>query len=93
MPKAKILNRVCQSMSKMNEDEMIKAMAYIESISETIKYPTFDYVDAELTIIEATKDVLPQKSKEHLENIYLHILDLTDDSVKVACLSKLLGMI
>lgn len=91
MPKAKLLNRVCQSMSKMNEDEMIKAMAYIESMSETIKYPTFDYVDAELTIIEATKDVLPQKSKEHLENIYLHILDLTDDSVKVACLSKLLG--
>lgn len=91
MPKAKILNRVCQSMSKMTEDEMMKAMAYIESMSETIKYPTFDYVDAELTIIEATKDVLPQKSKEHLENIYLHILDLKDDSVKVACLSKLLG--
>ena len=66
-------------------------MTYVESISDTIKYPTFDYVDAELTIIEATKDVLPQKSKEHLENIYLHILDLTDDSVKVACLSKLLG--
>lgn len=91
MPQAKILNRVCQSMSKMNEDEMMKAMAYIESMSETIKYPTFDYVDAELTIIEATKNVLPQKSKEHLENIYLHILDLTDDSVKVACLAKLLG--
>ena len=91
MPKAKILNRVCQSMAKMNEDEMTKAMAFIESMSETIKYPTFDYVDAELTIIEATKDVLPQKSKEHLENVYLQILDLKDDSVKVACLSKLLG--
>ena len=91
MPKAKILNRVCQSMSKMNEDEMMTAMAFIESMSETIKYPTFDYVDAELTIIEATKDILPEKSKEHLENIYLHIHDLKDDSVKVACLSKLLG--
>lgn len=91
MPKAKILNRVCQSMSKMTENEMMKAMAYIESMSETIKYPTFDYVDAELTIIEATKKLLPQKSKEHLENLYLHILDLKDDSVKVTCLSKLLG--
>lgn len=91
MPKAKILNRVCQSMSKMNENEMTRAMAFIESMSETIKFPTFDYVDAELTIIEATKGVLPQKSKEHLENLYLHILDLTDDSVKAACLSKLLG--
>lgn len=63
MPKARILNRVCQSMAKMNEDEMMKAMAYIESMSETIKYPTFDYVDAELTIIEATKGVLSQKAR------------------------------
>lgn len=91
MPKAKILNRVCQSMSKMDADDMSKAMLYIESMAESIKYPTFDYVDAELTIIEAIKDVLPEKSKEHLENIYLHIHDLTDNSVKAACLSKLLG--
>lgn len=91
MPKAKILNSVCQSMSKMTPDDMSKAMAYIESMNETIKYPTLDYVDAELTIIEATKDVLPEKSRSHLEDLYLHIQDQTDESLKVACLSKLLG--
>ena len=91
MPKAEMLNRVCHSMSKMTGEEMAKAMLFIESMSDSIKYPTFDYVDAELTIIEAIKDILPEQSKAHLENLYLHIHDLADDSVKVACLSKLLG--
>ena len=91
MPKAKILNSVCHGMSKMTSEEMTKAMTYVESITETIKYPTFDYVDAELTIIEATKDLLPEKSKSLLENLYLYIFDLDDESVRVSCLSKLLG--
>ena len=91
MPKAKILNTVCHSMSKMTPEEMKKAMAYIESLTDTIKYPTFDYVDAELTIIEATKDILPDASKSHLEYLYLYICDLEDQSVRVSCLSKLLG--
>ena len=91
MPKAKNLNTVCRSMSKMTRDEMMKAMTIVESITETIKYPTFDYVDAELTIIEATKNVLPEKSKSHLEDLYLYIEELKDESVRVSCLSKLLG--
>lgn len=91
MPKAKILNTVCHSMSKMTPEEMKKAMAYIESLSDIIKYPTFDYVDAELTIIEEIKDILPEVSKSHLEYLYLYICDLEDESVRVACLAKLLG--
>lgn len=91
MPKAKILNSVCHGMAKMTNEEMTKAMTYVESITDTIKYPTFDYVDAELTIIEATKDKLPEKSKSLLEDLYLYILDLEDESVRVSCLSKLLG--
>ncbi len=91
MPKAKILNTVCHSMSKMTLEEMKKAMSYVESLTETIKYPTFDYVDAELTIIESTKDVLPESSKSHLEDLYLYISELDDESVRISCLSKLLG--
>jgi hypothetical protein len=91
MPKARILKTVCQSMGRMNQEDMTKAMSYIESIKETVKYPTYDYIDAELTIIEATKDKLPNESKTHLEDLYLYILDLDDASVRLACLSKLLG--
>lgn len=91
MPKARILNTVCHSMSKMTREEMEQAMAYIDSITETIKYPTFDYVDAELTIIESTKELLPDVSKSRLEDLYLYINDLEDESIRLSCLSKLLG--
>ena len=91
MPKARILKTVCQSMGRMSQKDMTKAMTYIESIKDTVKYPTYDYIDAELTIIEATKDELPDESKAHLEDLYLYILELKDASVRLACLSKLLG--
>ena len=91
MPKARILNTVCHSMAKMTREEMSKAMIYVDSVRETIKYPTFDYVDAELTIIEAIKDNLPEKYKSLLEDLYCYIIDLEDESVRVACFSKLLG--
>lgn len=91
MPKAKVLNAVCHSMSKMTVEEMTKAMSHIDALDDTIKYPTFDYVDAQLTIIEATKGKLPKKSKELLENLFLYVDDLQDKSIRLSCLSKLLG--
>lgn len=91
MPRARVLNDVCQSMSKMTEEEMRKAMSYIDALSDTIKYPTFDYVDAQLTIIEATKDKLPTESQELLEDLYLYVDDIEDQSIRLSCLSKLLG--
>lgn len=91
MPKARVLNDVCQSMSKMTAEEMSKAMSHINALNDTIKYPTFDYVDAQLTIIEAIKDQLPKESHELLEDLYLYIDDLEDQSIRLSCLSKLLG--
>ena len=91
MPKAKVLNAVCRSMSKMTVEEMTKAMSHIDALDDTIKYPTFDYVDAQLTIIEATKDKLTEKSRELLEKLYVYVDDLQDKSIRLSCLSKILG--
>lgn len=91
MPKAKVLNAVCRSMSKMTVEEMTKAMSHIDALDDTIKYPTFDYVDAQLTIIEATKDKLTEKSRELLENLYFYVDELQDKSIRFSCLAKILG--
>lgn len=91
MPRAKVLSSVCHSMAKMTVDEMTKAMSHIDALNETIKYPTFDYVDAQLTIIEATKEKMPEKSLSLLENLFLYVDDLQDKSIRLSCLSKLLG--
>ena len=91
MPKAKVLNSFCESIKFMDEDSARKAMVYLDSMKESIKFPTFDYVDLKLTIIGAIKSVLPQDSLKLLEDLYLYIDELQDASVRLTCLSKLLG--
>lgn len=91
MPKAKVLNSFCGSMKYMDEDCARKSMIYLDSMKESIKFPTYDYVDLELTIIGAIKGILPQESLKLLEDLYLYIDELQDASVRLTCLSKLLG--
>ena len=91
MPRAKMLDTICRSMSRMSLEQMEQAMTHIESLSETIKYPTLDYIDAELTIIESIKDLMPERGMERLENIFFYMDELQDLSIRVSCFSKLLG--
>lgn len=90
MPKARELNDICQSMHTMNVEQMDKAMDYIASLGDEIKYPTTDYVDAMLTVIEASSKLLPERSKAVLEDLYLYILYLDDHGLRLSCLSKIL---
>lgn len=91
MPRARMLYTFCRAMSKMTADEMESALTYIDSLTDTIKYPTLDYVDAELAVIEAMRERMPERAMSRLETIYLYIDDLSDESVRLACLSKFLG--
>lgn len=91
IPRAKVLNNICKSMGKMSYQELEQAVVYLDAMGDSIKNPTFDYVDVQLTIIEALKDKMAEKSKSLLETLYFYILDLEDDSVRMACLSKVLG--
>ena len=91
IPRAKVLNNICKSMRKMNREELEQAIVFLDAMGDSIKYPTFDFVDVELTIIEALKDMMPDKSKSMLEALYFYVLDLKDDSIRMTCLSKLLG--
>jgi hypothetical protein len=90
MPKARELNAICQSMHTMSAEQMAKAMDYIDSLGDEIKYPTTDYVDAMLTVIEASRKLLPERSHANLEDLYLYVDDIEDLGVRLNCLSKLL---
>lgn len=91
IPRARLLNSICKSMRKMMMPDLEKAIVYLESMGGSIKYPTFDYVDLQLNIIESIKDKMAEKSKSMLVDLYYYIICLEDESVKMACLSKLLG--
>lgn len=91
MPKAKMLGDVCKSLHKMSHAQMQKAMGYIDSLGTTIMNPTTDYVDTMITLIEETRDVMPNKSRDMLENLYIFVDDLNDEGMRLTCLSKMLG--
>ncbi|MCO6024573.1 ATP-binding protein [Prevotella cerevisiae] len=91
MPRAKILNEICSSMHCMSEEEMKEALPYIDGMGESIKFPTFDYVDVELTIIEALQAKLPEKAIDRLGNLYFYIDELQDQGIRLTCFAKMLG--
>lgn len=91
MPKAQILSSICKSMKTMSKEEMEEALDYINPLEDSIRYPTIDYVDAKLTIIEALKDKLPDEALKMLEKLYYTIDEIKDKALQLTCLSKFLG--
>lgn len=91
IPKAKVLQEVCTSMGKMSKEEMEEALSYINGMGDSIKFPTFDYVDAQLTIISALKDKMTETSLFRLMELDEYIKGLKDNGIRLTCLSKLLG--
>lgn len=91
MPKARELNDIVRLMGTMTKEQMEEGLRYINSLGDTIMRPTTDYVDAMITIIEGSRDVLPDKSKTLLETLYIFVDDLKDEGMWLTCTAKLLG--
>lgn len=91
MPKARELNEVVRFMSSMSRQQMEEGLRYINSLGDTIMRPTSDYVDAMITVIEGSRDVLSEKSQALLEDLYLFVDDLKDEGMWLTCTAKLLG--
>lgn len=91
MPKARELNDIARLMGTMNRQQMEEGLRYINSLGDIIMQPTTDYVDAMLTIIEGSRDVLPEKSQALLEALYVFVDDLKDEGLWLTCTAKLLG--
>ena len=91
MPKARELNDIARLMSTMTKQQMVEGLRYINSLGDTIMHPTSDYVNAMITVIEGSRDVLPEKSQALLEDLYLFVDDLKDEGIRLTCIAKLLG--
>jgi hypothetical protein len=91
MPKARELNDIARLMGTMTKEQMEEGLRYINSLGDTIMRPTSDYVDAMITVIEGSRDALPDKSQALLETLYIFVDDLKDDGMWLTCTAKLLG--
>ena len=91
MPKAHILSDIARHLGTMTRQQMEEGLRYINSLGDTIMYPTSDYVDAMIAVIKGSRDTLPEKSQELLEDLYIFVDDLKDEGMWLNCTSKLLG--
>lgn len=91
MPKARVLNEVVCHMGSMSREQMEEGLRYINSLGDTIMHPTSDYVDAMITVIEGSRNVLPENSQALLEDLFLFVDDLKDEGMWLTCTAKLLG--
>lgn len=91
MPKARELNDIARLMGTMTKEQMEEGLRYINSLGDTIMRPTSDYVDAMITVIEGSREVLPEKSQALLETLYIFVDDLKDEGMWLTCTAKLLG--
>lgn len=91
MPKARELNDIAHLMGTMTKEQMVEGLRFINSLGDTIMHPTSDYVNAMITVIEGSRDVLPEKSQALLEDLYLFVDDLKDEGMWLTCIAKLLG--
>lgn len=91
MPKARELNEIVRHMGGMTREQMEEGLRYINSLGDTIMRPTSDYVDAMITVIEGSRDVLPEESQALLEDLFLFVDDLKDEGMWLTCTAKLLG--
>lgn len=91
MPKARELTDIVRLMGTMSKEQMEEGLRYINSLGDTIMRPTSDYVDAMITVIEGSRNVLPERSQALLETLYIFIDDLKDEGMWLTCKAKLLG--
>ena len=91
MPKARELNEVVRHMGTMSREQMEEGLRYINSLGDTIMRPTSEYVDAMITVIEGSRNVLPENSQALLEDLFLFVDDLKDEGMWLTCTAKLLG--
>ena len=91
MPRARILSDIARHLGTMTKQQMEEGLRYINSLGDTIMYPTSDYVDAMIAVIKGSRDILPEKSQELLEELYIFVDDLNDEGMWLNCTAKLLG--
>ena len=91
VPKVSLINKYCTPLPKLTSQEIIENVAMIDSVTDSIKFPTVDYVDLQLTIIQAIFTYDEKSAGDRLLDLYIEIEDFEDKTLTIKCKSKLLS--
>lgn len=91
VPKVSLLKKYCTPLPKMQVSEITSVISMIDAFADSIKFPTLDYVDLQLIIIQALFTYDKDAAGDRLLNLYIEIDDYADKTLTVKCKAKVLS--
>lgn len=91
IPKVSLLANYCKPLSHISDEGIEEIVAQIDAVVSSIKYPTLDYVDLQLLLVQALAKYDNNKAEERLMSLYFDITKIEDMSLVIHCKSKILG--
>lgn len=89
-PKVSLLKEYCRPLSKVPEAIISEILLKLDAATEVIKYPTIDYVELQLLIVEAVSKYDKAKAFSKLQDLYLEMTEYEDKWVMIHAKSILL---
>lgn len=90
IPKVSFIRRFCEPLPLVAPEYVEELVQMIDSVVTSIKYPTVEYVELQLLVIAALKNVDIVKAEERVIELYYEIDDLSDKSIRAHCKAFLL---
>lgn len=90
IPKVSFIRRFCEPLPLVAPEYIEELIQMIDSVVTSIKYPTVEYVELQLLVIAALKNVDIAKAEERVIELYYEIDDLSDKSIRAHCKALLL---
>lgn len=91
VPKVSLLKKYCAPLPKMHASEITEVISMMDAFTDSIKFPTLDYVDLQLILIQAQFTYDKEAAGDRLINLYIEIDEYADKSLTVKCKAKVLS--
>ena len=91
LPKASLLCKYCEPLKQLSEDVVNEVIDILDAVDDSIRYPSIDYVELQLIIIEAQSKYDVENAQYRLMQLYDDICVFEDKALTVHCKSKILA--
>ena len=73
LPKASLLCKYCEPLKQLSEDVVNEVIDILDAVDDSIRYPSIDYVELQLIIIEAQSKYDVENAQYRLMQLYVYL--------------------
>lgn len=90
IPKVSFIRHISEPLPLVPSNKILDLVSMIDAVITSIKYPTIEYIELQLTVIRALKRVDLAKAGERALNLYFEIQSLSDKAIQAHAKALLL---